>query len=379
MDVMGMMRGNRTLQGELNRKLRNSALNSGALPVIDFNCEVTNSSAVPTSVHKLRPSDIKVVAAMGDSMTAGHGIGAKNPLEIALMNRGESFSIGGDKSLEGGVLTLANILRKFNPALKGFSVGKSFSWQDEAGFNVAEPGHKANHMLDDAKTLVDYLKSSHEWGYINFAEDWKITTLFIGGNDLCAYCKNREGRSAEKYAENIMKALDVLQKDVPRMLVQVVVMFDVSPLRFLQDGFLCELLQDKFCHCALDGATRGELRPVQLQYYEALKQLIEVSGRYDQKEDFTVVLQPFMRDWLPPKDKYGDFDRSYFSLDCFHPGRKLHQSMAYSLWNNMLIPVGQKPLVYDHVNNRRYSCPIEVWPCVLSHHSFALAHNYILC
>jgi len=41
-----------------------------------------------------------------------------------------------------------------------------------------------------------------------------------------------------------MKALDVLQKDVPRMLVQVVVMFDVSPLRFLQDGFLCELLQE---------------------------------------------------------------------------------------------------------------------------------------
>jgi len=34
--------------------------------------------------------------------------------------------------------------------------------------------------------------------------------------------------------------------------------------------------------------------------------------------------------------KYGDFDRSYFSLDCFHPGRKLHQSMAYSLWNNMV-------------------------------------------
>ena len=58
----------------------------------------------------------------------------------------------------------------------------------------------------------------------------------------------------------------------------------------------------KFCHCALDGETRQELRPVQLQYYEALKQLIEESGRYDQKDDFSVVLQPFMRDWLPPKD-----------------------------------------------------------------------------
>ena len=37
-----------------------------------------------------------------------------------------------------------------------------------------------------------------------------------------------------------------------------------------------------------------------MQYYEALKQLIEESGRYDQKDDFTVVLQPFMRDWRPP-------------------------------------------------------------------------------
>ena len=54
------------------------------------------------------------------------------------------------------------------------------------------------------------------------------------------------------------------------------------------------------CECALLSETRRELRPLQVQYYEALKQLIEESGRYDQKDDFTVVLQPFMRDWRPP-------------------------------------------------------------------------------
>ena len=54
----------------------------------------------------------------------------------------------------------------------------------------------------------------------------------------------QKDRSPEKYAENIMKALDLLQKEVPRMLVQVVVMFDVTPLRFIQDGFLCEILQE---------------------------------------------------------------------------------------------------------------------------------------
>ena len=46
-------------------------------------------------------------------------------------------------------------------------------------------------MLDDAKTLVAYLKKSDERGDINFAEDWKLTTLLIGGNDLCNYCKKK--------------------------------------------------------------------------------------------------------------------------------------------------------------------------------------------
>jgi len=32
----------------------------------------------------------------------------------------------------------------------------------------------------------------------------------------------------------------------------------------------------------------------------------------------------------------GNFDPSYFALDCFHPNRKLHQIMASGLWNNMV-------------------------------------------
>ena len=41
-----------------------------------------------------------------------------------------------------------------------------------------------------------------------------------------------------------MQALDLLQQHVPRMLVQVVVMFDVSTLRFLEDGYICRILQE---------------------------------------------------------------------------------------------------------------------------------------
>ncbi|KAK2180583.1 hypothetical protein NP493_437g04004 [Ridgeia piscesae] len=43
--------------------------NTDSVPATDFTCDVRTSSTVPTSVHNLRPSDIKVVAAMGDSIT----------------------------------------------------------------------------------------------------------------------------------------------------------------------------------------------------------------------------------------------------------------------------------------------------------------------
>ena len=56
------------------------------------------------------------------------------------------------------------------------------------------------------------------------------------------------------------------------------------------------------CPCGLDTRTAKQMRAVHQQYYQALKRLIEDSGRYDNKKDFTVVLQPFMADQTAPKD-----------------------------------------------------------------------------
>lgn len=61
-----------------------------------FPCDTqeTRSNPKPTSVHKLRPGDIDIVGAIGDSLTAGFGITALNILQVFNENRGESFSIG---------------------------------------------------------------------------------------------------------------------------------------------------------------------------------------------------------------------------------------------------------------------------------------------
>ena len=43
---------------------------------------------------------------------------------------------------------------------------------------------------------------------------------------------------------------------------------------------------------------RSSMREVQLGYYYGMRELID-SGRYDNTDDFTVVLQPHLRDQVP--------------------------------------------------------------------------------
>lgn len=44
-------------------------------------------------------------------------------------------------------------------------------------------------MPFQARLLVERMKSGKEG--IDFQNDWKVITMFIGGNDLCDYCKDR--------------------------------------------------------------------------------------------------------------------------------------------------------------------------------------------
>ena len=57
-------------------------------PRDSFPCPITKDSNVPTSVHALRPSDIKCIGAIGDSLTAGLGAQAVTPVGLLLEHRG---------------------------------------------------------------------------------------------------------------------------------------------------------------------------------------------------------------------------------------------------------------------------------------------------
>lgn len=49
---------------------------------------ISRSENVPDSVHRLRPGDIDVIAAIGDSLTAGNGALASNIIQVSLEYKG---------------------------------------------------------------------------------------------------------------------------------------------------------------------------------------------------------------------------------------------------------------------------------------------------
>ena len=58
------------------------------------------------------------------------------------------------------------------------------------------------------------------------------------------------------------------------------------------------------CSCAIDPPPEqeGEIREVQFAYWELLDQWINVDGAFDEFDDFTVVIQPHLRDQEAPYD-----------------------------------------------------------------------------
>ncbi|NXW20461.1 PLB1 Phospholipase, partial [Circaetus pectoralis] len=80
--------------------------------------------------------------------------------------------------------------------------------------------------------------------------------------------------------------------------------------------------------------------------------------RYEEREDFAVVMQPFFRNTLLPLDSNGKPDLSFFAADCFHFSVRGYAEMAMALWNNMLEPAGEKQTYNNFTHDRsKLKCP----------------------
>ncbi|CAG5928337.1 unnamed protein product [Menidia menidia] len=328
------------------------------------------SDSIPSSVHELRPGDIKVVAAVGDSLTAGNGIAARpnNILDVLKQDRGLSWSIGGDENLTT-ITTLPNILKHFNPNVTGFSVDTGKQDTPQAFLNQAVAGAKSKDVPSQVKALVARMKNDSR---IDFESDWKLITMFIGGNDACDHCDNTLHSSVENYTRYVQESLDYLQKEVPRALVNLVEVLHITPLREMhaETSLRCPTwLVNILCPCVIAPKPNSDalqiLENINKGYQRGVQELVE-TGRYDTRSDFTVVVQPFFREIIVPRLPDGRPDRSFFSADCFHLSKKAQRLMARSLWNNMLEPLGKKTFKQTFDASVQLKCPTKASPFIFT-------------
>lgn len=158
--------------------------------------------------------DIDVIAALGDSLTAGSGAISSRPVDLFIENRGLSWSIGGQWDWRNAT-TLPNILKVYNPDLLGYSKQDSWTYHRESQFNMAEIGASSADMPYMAKKLVERIKGDRR---INFKKSWKMVTIAIGGNDICSFvCMMKEPETLpRKYEQRLIKTLRYLRDNLPR-------------------------------------------------------------------------------------------------------------------------------------------------------------------
>ncbi|XP_038074882.1 phospholipase B1, membrane-associated-like [Patiria miniata] len=324
---------------------------------VRFNCKVETSTKVPKSVHELTPGDIKVIGAIGDSITAANGAHACNIFEVFNEYRGASWSIGGDNNLTLA-LTIPNILRRFNPDLIGFSLGVGNVTSGGSNFNCAVPGSEASDMPGQAENLVNRMRANPN---VDITNDWKLITLFVGGNDLCEHCVHPSNFTVEDYIYGITQALDIFHEKLPRTFVNVVGLMNITQL-VIQEKVICTIVHEILCECILnlDLGERLTLEQLNRDYQDALKDLAS-GGRYDTRSDFTIVYQPFMEETEFPIGDDGKVDTSYMAPDCFHLSAKGHAFAARELWSNMLQPVGRKTDAWDPYATE-IPCPTKKYP-----------------
>lgn len=306
-----------------------------------WNCPAFSpSEQIPTSVHRLLPGDIKVVAALGDSLTAAFGAKAGSILSIFTEYRGVSWSIGGDSSLDNDVVTLSNIMRKYNPNIIGFSTGTGKADTTNAHFNQAVTGAVSQDLVSQVHNLISRMNSTKSG--VNYEKDWKMLTIWIGPNNLCDVCKEPAANTPEVYGAEIEAALDLLKARMPRLFVNIVPTLDVTMLYPLKNGF-CGLLHSFECSCGAnsDAKVREQVSAVAKLYQSKVFNLAQ-QAKYSDKDDFTVVIQPWTLETKIPTKPDGTLDSSYFAPDCFHFAGKSHANAALALWNNIIEPVNTK-------------------------------------
>lgn len=295
-----------------------------------FNCTSKSSQPVPTNAQKLHPEHIRQVMTLGDSITAGFGMGAE-PVE----HRGKSWSGGeGDETAP----TLPWFLSHFSKKITGASHGeivpetpnfRRYDAPDNIQSNAAISASKAQDVID---FQIDYLLTR------NITDEWKVLSLFIGANDICAgfrACNTTETADdlINEMEEKYTKILERIIKEFKNIYINMNQFFYLSGVAIVDhEHEWCQLVHKVWdeCDCLEKRSDRNDWLKTDYAVDGINAAIVRVAKKFNNiRPDVAVHVN---KQWNGLRVDRKDM---ISPLDCFHPSYQTQRLFALSAWNSM--------------------------------------------
>lgn len=331
-----------------------------------FPCTLNNTRSLqpPTSVHNLRPGDIDIIGAIGDSLTAGSGMMSRLFHQLYIEFRGQTMLGGGLKDWRT-FLTLPNILKEFNPNLYGYAVGNTVAKLHAARFNVAEPVATIQDMPYMAEVLIKRMKTDPK---VNMAKHWKMISIFIGINDvcneMCYYDKLQDFLIT--YRRNLHKTLQILRDNIPHLMVNIISIPDMeNVIQTVKASDSCKAIHILGCSCIVGSSITSKQRLDRRRISTGLQDIIvEVASLPEfQLKDFAAVPRTSAANMTLRKLNNGKTDMRYFAIDCYHLSQYGNAAYTNMLWNEML-QIETKRITTVLRPFEIFACPSEEKPYI---------------
>jgi hypothetical protein len=339
-----------------------------AQSVPKFDCPPLPRPPAATSASQLRPGNVDVIAAVGDSITAGFAMHSEPAWDLLdlVEYRGDQFMIGGND----GQPTIPNFLKVFNKKLVGASIGNSLpldalKWKN----HIIQPfdpkvahlnGAQSQAKVDAVPAQIDYVIEQLKTTYakeVNFESSWKVLNVLIGANNLCGACRNASYSRPEYFSERMSIVLDKVRNELPNTLVNLIPMFSFGQVaQVVKKSDYCvfmwrDILKTE-CGCLQGDSTDKDHREIDLRAHEFREVLRNLTATYNQQgpnPSFHVVWHPFTRDLTVPDDQFVS------KLDCFHPSASANAALSVGLWNSMM----GSNATNINPSNAKFICPNE--------------------
>ncbi|RCI07041.1 hypothetical protein CU098_013762 [Rhizopus stolonifer] len=307
-------------------------------------CPPLPKRAPPTSVFDLRADDIKVIAALGDSVTAALAavnVGTEyvNPQQFREY-RGQSLLMGGDP----GAQSLANYIKYYQNDLVGASEGVNDARYCPDHLNAAQTGSSSEGLDNQVDYILKYVGRS-----TRLYDEWKMVNIYIGYNDISAFCL--PGKSPQKSGENVFNAIKRLVDNLDKTFINVLTVEHYNQLITIpydHPGYVKPFrdgtnIRSYECICCSkeDVSTMGQQVD---EYNSELSKAVDRANDYisddligsllestglKQRKNVAVALQP-----LDLNKNSVPYD-SFSNLDGFHPNLKTHKFASRLLWRQM--------------------------------------------